>query len=198
MDADRREEAAVGLGKFDGLGARGRRGADGDDLHDAGADVLGSARLPGRRRAACRSRCACVSTSGETGCDGAVHDLAAPRREVERRLAGPPRARSRRVVSASLGVGLLLVPDQFQSISGHLETLATQVFMQAGVELGDQIGVEAGGQVVNGSGSEATKMVMQVAACVVPGAVAAGSARSAWSPLRRRPRLRGLYKRSPG
>ena len=47
--------------------------------------------------------------------------------------------------------------------------------MQAWVELGDQIGVETGGQIVNGAGSKATKMVMQVAACVVPGAGPAGS-----------------------
>ena len=65
----------------------------------------------------------------------------------------------------------VLVADQLQSVSRHLKTLATQVFMQAWVELGDQIGVESRRQVVNGSGSEATKMVMQVAARVVPRAV---------------------------
>ena len=38
--------------------------------------------------------------------------------------------------------------------------------MQAWVELREQIGVKTGGQIVNGAGSKATKMVMQVAACV--------------------------------
>ena len=117
------------------------------------------------------SRCACVSTREKAACGGRAHGLATSfasgmaavggRHRLVRLGAGLPGA-------WHVGDGTGLVADQFQAISRHLEALTTEVFMQAGVKLGDEIGVEAGRQVVNGSGSQAAKMVVQVAARIVP------------------------------
>ena len=122
------------------------------------------------------SRCACVSTKRDIVLASRVHD------RCTRLCVGDigssaeiGRVRPGRGTIPAVRNGSALIADQLQSISRHLETLATQVLMQAWVELGDQIGVISGRQVMNGSGSQATKMVMQVAAGVVPASVAADS-----------------------
>ena len=68
-----------------------------------------------------------------------------------------------------------LIADKFQPIACHLEAPASQLFMQARIELRDQIRVKAGRQVVHSSGSEATKMIVQVPARIVPRAISATS-----------------------
>ena len=154
--------------KLDRSRTRRRRRADGDDLDDAGADgpvqhtfqvcaqppVVQMGVGIDQRDAGLRRR---VHARGRALRRG---DLAACAES-----AACSSARSGTVpVSGRAG----LIADQLQAIARHLETLATQVLMQAWVELGDQIGVEAGRQVVNGSGSQATEVIVQVAAGVVP------------------------------
>ena len=73
--------------------------------------------------------------------------------------ASSSRARSSRV----------LIADQLEAVAGDLETLLTKGFQELGVELGDQLGVEAGGQVVDRARAEAAEVVVVVAAGVISG-----------------------------